>query len=75
MDWCILISYSIWQLAGQSYNSCFEQYLTYISINVPSINQFHSKTSELLSENKTFNQNFNLTVDATRPPYWPTPIY
>ena len=29
------------------------QYLTYISINVPSINQFHLKTSELLSENKT----------------------
>ena len=31
------------------------QYLTYIhvSINVPSINQFHSKTSELMLENKT----------------------
>ena len=25
----------------------------YISINVPNINQFHSKTHELLSENKT----------------------
>ena len=44
------------------------QYLTYISINVASINQFHSKTSELLSENKTnFNQNFNVIVDAARP--------
>ena len=32
---------------------CGVQYLTYISINVPSVNQFHSKTSELLSENKT----------------------
>ena len=46
----------------QSFNSCFVQYLTYISIYVPSINQFHSKTSEL-SEN-----NFHLIVDADRPP-------
>ena len=29
MDWCILISNSIWQQAGQSYNSCFVQHLTY----------------------------------------------
>ena len=42
------------------------QYLTYISVNVPSINQFHSKKSELLSENKTFKQNFNLIVDPAR---------
>ena len=47
MDWCILISNSIWQQAGQSYNSCFVQHLSYISIN--SI----KKKSELLSENKT----------------------
>ena len=42
------------QYTQQSYNSCFVQHLTYISIYVPSINQFHSKTSELLSENKTY---------------------
>ena len=28
----------------------------YIYINVPSINQFYSKTSELLSENKTLTK-------------------
>ena len=37
----------------RSYNSCVVQYLTYKSINVLNINQFHSKTSELLIENKT----------------------
>ena len=40
----------------QCYNKfCIVQYLTYIyiSINVSNINQFLSKTSELLSENKT----------------------
>ena len=56
MDWCILTSNSIWQKAGQSYNFCFVQHLTYISINVPSSNQFHWKTSELLSENKTLTK-------------------
>ena len=48
------------------------QYLTYISINVPSINQFHSKTSELLSEKKPLIQSFNLIVDAARLPAIPT---
>ena len=38
------------------------QHLTYISINVQSINQFHSKTAELLSEKKTLTQNFNLIL-------------
>ena len=70
MDWCILISYSIWQLAGQSYKSCFVQYLTYISINVPIIN--HNSIKKNL---KNFNQNFNLIVDAARSPFRPTTIY
>ena len=48
------------------------QYLTYISINAPSINQFISKTSKLLSEIQNFNQNFNLIVDAVPPPAIPT---
>ena len=66
------------QCMQQSYNSCFVQYLTYISITVPSINQFHSKTSELLSEKQNFNQNFNLKCGRrlpTHPPFRPTPIY
>ena len=48
------------------------KYLTYISINVPNINQLHSKTSELLSENKTLAKSLTLlkgeiisTVHAT----------
>ena len=44
----------------QIYNSCAVQYLTYISINVLNINQFHSKTSELLSENKTLTKTLTL---------------
>ena len=48
------------------------QYLTYISINVSNINQFHLQTSELiLSENKTLTKtlpnsrgdNFNNTLN------------
>ena len=57
MDWCILISVTVFdKKAGQSCNSCFMQHLPYISINVPSINQFHSRTSELLSENITLTK-------------------
>ena len=38
------------------YDSCVVQRLTYISMNFPNINKFHSKTSDLLSENKTLTK-------------------
>ena len=53
--------------ARNSYNSWVVQYLTYISINVPSINQFHSKKSEILSENKTLTKTLTLYC-GRRPP-------
>ena len=70
MDWCILISIrkllpnsrgDNFNNTCNSYKSCVVQYLTYISINVPNINQFHSKTTELLSENKTLTNTYTCT--------------
>ena len=48
MDWYILISDSV--------HICQALRCAVPYINVPSINQFHLKTSELLSENKTLTK-------------------
>ena len=58
MDWYILISDSV-HACQDSVNVTGLTIMTsgnstlHIYLLVPSINQFHSKTSELLSENKT----------------------
>ena len=43
-------------ISKSDYNFCVVQYLTYIAVSAPNINQFHSKTSELLSEKKNLTK-------------------